>query len=82
LKPLSCRLWPFVPKLEPVYKDNDFAKISFRGKEYYIYVNTFCPGINKGEKEKYPELILEVFKIWLFPETSQFYLTSKIPQKA
>jgi Fe-S-cluster containining protein len=76
LKPISCRLWPFILKLEPEYGDADFAKIIFQNRKYYIYVDTFCQGINRGDPQKYQDLICEIFKIWLFPETSQIYLTS------
>ena len=49
-KPLACKLWPFYifkqPKKE---RDKKLAEFIYNGKRYYVYVDTFCPGLDKGE---------------------------------
>jgi len=48
LKPLACKMWPFVVCETPRYEYRDDAAFDFRGETFYVYVNTYCKGVIYG----------------------------------
>ncbi|MHA1363927.1 MAG: YkgJ family cysteine cluster protein [Candidatus Freyarchaeota archaeon] len=48
-KPLACKVWPFKITEHPVkLEDRKLAEYNLWGRSFYVYLNTFCRGINKG----------------------------------
>lgn len=75
LKPSACKLWPFAI-LDKKHTD---AVFHFKGKKYYVYVNTSCMGINKGDPSELPLTVHEVIEISLNPDRPQACSTSNVP---
>jgi len=49
IKPSACKLWPFKVSSYPLrLEDRHMAECTFAGAKLYVYVNTFCRGLNKG----------------------------------
>jgi len=48
IKPLACRLWPFIVTQKPRYEYKDEAEFEFRGQKVYVYLNPYCRGIIYG----------------------------------
>ncbi|MBS7247664.1 MAG: YkgJ family cysteine cluster protein [Candidatus Jordarchaeales archaeon] len=48
-KPSACKLWPFKVSSYPLrLEDKHVSDYYFAGLKLYVYVNTFCRGLNKG----------------------------------
>lgn len=48
-KPLACKLWPFYIYSKPLkYSDERKALFFYKEKKYFVYVDAFCRGLNKG----------------------------------
>jgi len=77
LKPLACKLWPFsVGGSESRRGCQEEALFHHRGKEYYIYVNPACTGMNKGKPEELPLTLHETVEISQKPSAPQKQTTS------
>ncbi|MDH5816549.1 MAG: YkgJ family cysteine cluster protein [Candidatus Nezhaarchaeota archaeon] len=48
IKPLACKLWPFLISERPRDDSKEEAEYEFRGYTFYVYVNSFCKGIVYG----------------------------------
>ena len=49
LKPRNCKLWPFIVMKKPLNKRTaKLAEYEFQNEVFYVYVDTFCKGINAG----------------------------------
>ncbi|MEM1658307.1 MAG: YkgJ family cysteine cluster protein [Candidatus Jordarchaeales archaeon] len=49
VKPSACKLWPFKVSSYPLrLEDKHLAEYDFAGLKLYVYLNTFCRGLNKG----------------------------------
>ena len=77
-KPIACRLWPFYIFRKPINNDEAReATFSYHGGVYYVYVDDYCPGLNKGEKPiRYA--IMEALQIYLGEKHKQKYTTSPL----
>ncbi|RLF10111.1 MAG: YkgJ family cysteine cluster protein [Thermoprotei archaeon] len=49
IKPLACRLWPFVVYKRPKLGYSSEAEFEFKGRRYYVYVDPECRGVKLGE---------------------------------
>ena len=79
LKPIACRVWPFYFSSQPVrdWDDREYkSQFLCRGKEYFVYANTKCYGINKGRTADLRRLIIEVITMYDNPTVHQHYSTS------
>jgi Fe-S-cluster containining protein len=79
LKPMACRTWPFYVSTRPLraWKDKKYqAQFLCRGKEYFVYVNTMCLGVNKGTRRDLRKVISEVIMLRANPEEQQHHSTS------
>lgn len=78
MKPLACKLWPFMVCSEPELKFSDDAAFHHKGEEYFIYVDTLypCSGMNRGDPEELPLSIAEAVEITLDPDRPQCYTTA------
>lgn len=72
MKPWVCKLWPFKVsnKLDPR------AEFRYEGREYHIFVDPSCRGVNKGDPQRLPATISEIIDIYHDPSTEQRYSTS------
>lgn len=76
-KPLACKQWPFLIYRKPRHiEDRTLAYYEFMEEEYYIYIDSFCRGINKGNISV-EEIIAEVLKIHIGLQKSQFLTTAQ-----
>ncbi|MGQ9760170.1 MAG: YkgJ family cysteine cluster protein, partial [Candidatus Methanomethylicaceae archaeon] len=63
LKPLACKMWPFLVCEKPEYEFKEEALFEFRGERFYIYVHPKCRGLKYGPptsnliKKTIPEFI-------------------------
>lgn len=49
LKPMACKLWPFMVYEKPRYGCRDEAEYEFNGQRFYVYVNPYCRGLAYGK---------------------------------
>ena len=79
-KPRACQLWPFYIYKKPrKSKDAKYAYIEYKNEDFYVYVDTFCRGINRGITS-IKLAVLEALRIYLGEETRQQYTTSPFPE--
>lgn len=74
LKPLACKLWPFVVFTVPIseWETEGWESLFILGeREYFIYVDTACKGINQGSLEKLEKVLAEVVEIHNNPWVEQ-----------
>ncbi|MGQ4913517.1 MAG: YkgJ family cysteine cluster protein [Candidatus Asgardarchaeia archaeon] len=77
-KPLSCKQWPFLIYRHPLrFEDRELASFEMFGETWYVYVDSFCRGINLGDIPV-EDVIKEVIKIHVGLQKSQFFTTSLI----
>ncbi|MGC8936297.1 MAG: YkgJ family cysteine cluster protein [Candidatus Methanomethylicaceae archaeon] len=48
IKPLACKMWPFIVSETPLHGYKNEAAFEFKGEPFYIYVNPFCRGLIYG----------------------------------
>jgi len=80
MKPVACKVWPFKVLLKPDKFDRDFNGLYQRekeGREYFIYINPKCQGINRGEPDNFKKVIDEIIEIWNGLKKKQYYSTSR-----
>ncbi len=77
-KPLACRLWPFFISKKPL-KDRDrlLAEFEYKNQVFYVYVDPFCRGLNRG-KTPITKAIIEAIRIKYGEQNYQLYTTSRI----
>ena len=79
LKPIACKIWPFYVSTEPIrdWDDRKYQSQFFcRGKEYFVYVNTNCYGVNKGIQSNLRKVISEIIMLQANPKEQQHHSTS------
>jgi len=80
LKPLACKLWPFVVFTAPVseWETEGWESLFILGeREYFIYVDTACKGINQGDPKELEKVIAESVEIHNNPRVRQCLTTSQ-----
>lgn len=80
LKPLACKVWPFYISSTPLdtVEDEDYkALFLWHGQERFIYVNTFCKGLNKNITPNIRGIVKEVITVYSDPQLKQYYSTSR-----
>lgn len=78
MKPLSCKIWPFRILLRPDKMDEDFEGLYQIGeKEYFVYLNIRCKGLNKGNPAEFRKTIEEVINILKGKKREQYYSTGR-----
>ncbi|MHA1608791.1 MAG: YkgJ family cysteine cluster protein [Candidatus Njordarchaeales archaeon] len=76
-KPIACRLWPFFILNKPIKaRDRLLAEFNWNDYSFYVYVDPFCRGLNKGSTP-IEKAIIEAIKIKIGEQKTQFYTTSK-----
>ncbi|MEM1990144.1 MAG: YkgJ family cysteine cluster protein [Candidatus Bathyarchaeia archaeon] len=80
-KPLACKLWPFKILNKPKYGDPKKAAFEYYGHRFYVYVDSFCPGIYWGppSAELIYKVIPEFIEIALGIRQEQIYSTMQMP---
>ena len=65
LKPLACKLWPFMVFKEPRRRFEAEASFRHQGRESFVYVDTAfpCNGLNKGNPEELPLILAEAVEV-------------------
>jgi len=80
-KPLACKLWPFYVSNKPRKRENkDFALYTYRGREFYVYVDTFCKGLNRGINP-IENIVKEVIQLYLQEKIKQCLTTSEVRER-
>ncbi|MCX8171469.1 MAG: YkgJ family cysteine cluster protein [Candidatus Bathyarchaeota archaeon] len=76
-KPLACKLWPFKVLNKPKYGNSKEALFQYYGQNFYVYIDTFCPGIYWGQPtaELIYKVIPEFIEIALGIRQRQIYST-------
>ena len=80
LKPLACKIWPFYISATPLpsVNDKDYkALFLWHGKERFVYVNTFCKGLNKINTPNIRGIVKEVTTVYSNPKIKQYHSTSR-----
>lgn len=78
MKPLACKVWPFIVLLKPDKMDKNFDGLyQTTSKEYFVYLNPRCLGINKGNPVDFKRTIDEVINLWNGLKKEQYYSTNK-----
>ncbi|MFQ6043550.1 MAG: YkgJ family cysteine cluster protein [Candidatus Poribacteria bacterium] len=79
LKPIACKIWPFYFSTVPIIdwdSSNYQSQFLCRGKEYFVYVNTSCYGVNRGTQSNLRKVISEIIMLQANPKEQQHYSTS------
>jgi Fe-S-cluster containining protein len=78
MKPLACKVWPFIVQREPRPRSTRDASFHYRGEEYFVYVDTTCPcdGMNRGDPDELPLTVAEAIEISRDPDRPQRYTTA------
>ena len=80
-KPLTCKMWPFRILTDPRYGDGDEASFTYRGRKFYIYVTSLCPGIIWGRptEELIRRILPEFIDVRLGLQRERHFSTSRPP---
>ena len=74
-KPLSCKLFPFSIHR----KGEDLAYFEYRSKEFYIYVDLFCPNIKLGRPSReFTKKVEDAVRLVMGEKKDFSLLTSKL----
>ncbi len=78
LKPMACKLFPFIIR----DRGEDDALFEYKGEEYYIYADTFCPNLvlkkDKKPSKQVEALVIEAIKLHRREQIQVKNLTSSI----
>ncbi len=79
MKPSVCKMWPFRVLLKPDKMDKNFDGLyQVNNKEYFVYLNPKCLGINKGNPIDLKKTIEEIINLWNGLKDEQYYSTSRV----
>lgn len=85
MKPVACKLWPFIPLTKPKYGRSREAAFEHSGERFFVYVDPRCPGIVLGTPSSYliQKVLPEVIELRLGLKKHQDFTTShlKLPVK-
>ncbi len=83
MKPVACKLWPFIPLIKPKYGREQEAVFEHSGERFYIYVDPRCPGVTLGRPSLHllQKVLPEVIELRLGIRTKQRFTTSSIRRK-
>jgi len=78
MKPLACKVWPFIVHREHPLRFASDASFRYRGEEYFVYVDMRCPcdGMNRGDPDELPLIVAEAVEISRDPDRPQRYTTA------
>jgi len=75
-KPIACKLWPFYVKNAPIHPNDFFsAHYRYKNKTFYIYIHSWCTGVNRGYIPVY-KILPEVVSLYLGEQKNQIFTTS------
>ncbi|MEM2842258.1 MAG: YkgJ family cysteine cluster protein [Candidatus Bathyarchaeia archaeon] len=79
IKPLACKLWPFIILNKPKM---DEALFTYIGEKFYIYLDKHCPEVKIGKPTNYltNKVLPEIVKLSLNEKFKQVYSTALLPQ--
>jgi peptide methionine sulfoxide reductase MsrB len=78
MKPSVCKIWPFKVLLKPARMDKNFDGLYQTGtKEYFVYLNLKCLGINRGNSIHFNSTIEEIINLWSGLKKEQYYSTNR-----
>ncbi len=79
IKPLACKLFPFRVLSRPIYGRGDGSEYRYRGRSFYIYLDSNCEGIIVGRPSErfYGQVLPEVLELGLGMRWKQRLTTSK-----
>lgn len=80
IKPLACKIWPFLVSDTPSHGFKEEAEYEYRGRKYYVYVNPFCKGIAYGRPTRIlaEKVIAEFVELSLGIREKQDFSTSML----
>ncbi len=80
MKPVACKLWPFIPLSKPKYGRDEEAIFEHSGERFYIYLDPRCPGITYGKPSVhfFQKVLPEVVELRLGTRTHQDFTTSHL----
>jgi len=84
MKPRACKLWPFKVHSQPTYGRQDYASYEYRTKEFFVYADPACPGLQFGRNpsnQLVSKIIPEFVEIAIGVREKQFYTTSGVLPK-
>ncbi len=83
MKPVACKLWPFIPLVKPKYGRDREAFFEHLGERFYIYVDPRCPGVALGRPSLrlIQNVLPEVIELRLGIKAKQRFTTSSIRRK-
>ncbi len=78
-KPTACRLFPFRIQKKPIYKRGDNGRVRMGGRDFYLYMDPSCEGIDLGQPtERFSkEIVPEILRIGMGLPVKQKFTTSK-----
>ncbi len=78
MKPMACKLWPFKVLGHPKYGNAKQALFQYNGRNFFVYVDPYCPQIMWGQPtaELTYKIIPEVIEIALGARKKQIHSTS------
>lgn len=78
MKPVACKVWPFKVLPKPAKNDREFDGLyqTADKKEYFVYINPRCSGINKGNPFQLQRSVEEIIAFWNGSKKQQRYSTS------
>jgi Fe-S-cluster containining protein len=78
MKPMACKIWPFKILGHPRYGSAREAIFRYNERDFFVYVDSFCPQISWGQPtpELVRKIIPEFIEIALGTRKKQAYSTS------
>ena len=80
MKPVACKLWPFIPLTKPKYGRDQEAAFEHLGERFYVYVDPRCSGITLGRPSSHlvQRVLPELIELRLGIRTRQNFTTSHL----
>jgi Fe-S-cluster containining protein len=84
MKPRACKIWPFKIFYKPKKGNAEMAAYNYNGEQFYIYLDTHCPGIKVGKPNNFfrDAVIPEFLDIFLGYRERQSYTTLSLPERS
>ncbi|MHA1333853.1 MAG: YkgJ family cysteine cluster protein [Candidatus Odinarchaeia archaeon] len=81
IKPSVCKIYPFAVFEGEYFEGDPSALLIYKGKEFYVYVDSSCSGFNAGNPMEFPLAVKEAVDIYLDHDSPQFYTTCTSSKK-